>query len=384
MPSPGTKPSKGTIPEPTRRKDRPLFEGKVVVGYRNGRPLRKSVYGRTKQEYWEKALQLLNQSPLALLANADKVTLKRWLERFIRDKAPEVRQNTLENYQQYFRYIVADLGGILLTEIKSAHIDFLLRSLAERNLSPSVRKHVYHFLKKALRKAYQLDIIPANPADKLDAPKGGTVRNTSAWTPSEVKRVLAAAEGTRWYAPISFAITTGVRPGELFALQYSDIQGSKVKISRTLLTAGPTPVFGKPKTKSSERVFHLDGGTLAVLEQYRYLVEEERALAGSRWRDFALVFPSSLGTPVSINNFRRALRSLAEVAQVPYRTPHELRHTHITLIRRKADVKLVSRKAGHADTVLTDKVYNHPGDDDLKAVAIPLERLLGDEVEYEK
>lgn len=110
MPSPGTKPSKGTIPEPSRRKDRPLFEGKVVVGYRNGRPLRKSVYGRTKQEYWEKALQLLNQSPLALLANADKVTLKRWLERFIRDKLLRYAKTPLRTTSSTFAILFLTLA----------------------------------------------------------------------------------------------------------------------------------------------------------------------------------------------------------------------------------------------------------------------------------
>ncbi len=379
MPSLGNNRPKGDIPKPNKRKDRPYFEGKVVVAYRKGKPVRKSVYGKTEREYYEKALQLLKKSPLNILATNDKVTLERWLRRYIKDRGIELRQNTLNNYDQYLRYILPDLGDVLLTQITARHIDFLMQNLAEKKLSPSVRKHVFHFLKKALRKAYQLDIIPSNPVDRLDPPKGGKVRTINAWTTQEIRKVLAVAEGTRWYGPIRFAISTGLRPGELLGLQHGDIQGERLEVKRTLLRCGPKPIFGKPKTVSSARVFYLDTGTLAMLELYRYLIEEEKSLAKDYWRDFGLVFPSSVGTPLSINNFRRALRELSDTAGVPYRTPHELRHTHITLLRRKADVKLVSRKAGHADTVLTDRVYNHPEDEDLKAVAIPLEQLLDEE-----
>jgi len=67
------------------------------------------------------------------------------------------------------------------------------------------------------------------------------------------------------------------------------------------------------------------------------MVRELRALLRLRWREYRdsdrLVFTSQAGTPVDIGNFRnRTRREILEAAELDYRKPHAMRHTHTSLL----------------------------------------------------
>jgi integrase len=368
----------GTAP---RHRGDGRWEARVLMGYKSdGRPLNKSVYGATQRECTEAMNRLLPRSSSTLLPDIQKFTLREWLESFAKERALEVRESTQRTHQHYLALVLPILGGQLLNKVTVFQVETLYLRLHERGLSPSVRRHVHHFLGAAFKMAYRRDLLERNPMEKVQAPKSGRVRHPGAWSPKEVRRVLEVLKDSRWYALMYVSIMVGARPGEILALRWDNLRGDRLHITRTLLRDGRNPVFGEPKTAGSKRLVLLDPGTVAVLEEHRLRLRDERDLAGSSWVDFNLIFPSTHGTPIGLRNYRRKLKDVASQAGVSIRTPHELRHTNATLMLGKVEARLVSDRLGHTSTRMTDN-YTHLREDMRRRGVVTLETLLEEDDE---
>jgi len=240
-------------------------------------------------------------------------------------------------------------------------------------LSPSHRRHIYQFLRAALRDAVRADLIPSNPMDAVDPPEGGPVRPARAWTPEEVTRFLEASKEHRLFPLFALMLATGLRIGEALALRWEDWEGDVLHVRHTLRRDG---TLGPAKTPGSVAPIYLDPDTQALLAWWRERLEEEKASTPD-WQDHGLMFPSSKGTPLEYNNFKRAFYALQEKAGVSRITPHGLRHTYTSLaLRAGLPPKVVAARLRHKDVKLTLQVYQQLMDEDLKEAALPLDTLL--------
>ena len=97
------------------------------------------------------------------------------------------------------------------------------------------------------------------------------------------------------------------------------------------------------------------------------------------WKDYGLVFPSSVGTPLSHRNVVRAFKELLTRAGLPETTRlYDLRHTCATLLlSRNVRPKYVQELLGHASIALTLDTYSHvlPGMDG--GISTAVEDALG-------
>ena len=79
------------------------------------------------------------------------------------------------------------------------------------------------------------------------------------------------------------------------------------------------------------------------------------------WKDHDLVFPSSVGTPLSHRNVMRSFKVLLKRAGLPSSISlYDLRHTCATLLlSRKVHPKYVQELLGHASITQTLDAYSH-------------------------
>jgi integrase len=115
-----------------------------------------------------------------------------------------------------------------------------------------------------------------------------------------------------------------------------------------------------------------------------------------------LVFTSEVGTPINPRNFDRVWYYLQDAAKKAYKelgqseeekkarakqieegkvSPHirfhDLRHMHVSLLNKAGvDARTIADRIGHTDPAFTLKRYAHVFEDQRKAAAIPLLRLL--------
>jgi integrase len=116
---------------------------------------------------------------------------------------------------------------------------------------------------------------------------------------------------------------------------------------------------------------------ISDLYEHRNRQEQERLLAGSRWKESGLVFTSSLGTPLEPRNTERAFLEILEQAQLPRVRVHDLRHTAATLLLAQGvHPRLVMELLGHSQIAVTMNTYSHVIPALRKEAADKMEEIL--------
>jgi integrase len=132
---------------------------------------------------------------------------------------------------------------------------------------------------------------------------------------------------------------TGLRAGELLALQWGDInwRAGFLQVQRNLVR-GQTHDAEKSSGPACGRVAAIARGAPAL----------------------AWVFPSDAGTPLDESNVRKAFNRILDAAELNRRGPHQMRHTFASVLLQKgAPITYVSRQLGHKDPSITLRVYAH-------------------------
>jgi integrase len=161
-----------------------------------------------------------------------------------------------------------------------------------------------------LAQAVKWNLIPRNPADSVKAPTP-TPKEMHPLSVSEARKLLEVAHGDKLEALYVLAVHTGMRRDELLGLNWDDVDldGSTIRVRRTLTRKGTGYVFGEPKTKHSRRTVRLTKRAVEALRSHRARQAQEKLKAGALYQDQGLVFASEGGGLINPSNLRQ--RSLA-------------------------------------------------------------------------
>lgn len=320
----------------------------------------------TKTEAHKRLTQKLREFDTGDRAFRPKQTLGEYLDYWLEAVAkPRLRERTFIEYSEILKlHVRGPLGGLQLTELSAGHVQQLYSRLqTAKCLSPRRVRYVHAILSSALRKATELDLVTRNVAKLVQLPKQ-TRKEMDVMTDDECRLFLKALDGERLGTMFSFALGTGLRPGEYLALQWKDLdldQGMATVRRAVVRLKGQKWKFTEPKTRSSSRPISLPGGLVSELRAHRIRQFEERLRLGAVWQDHDLVFPSELGTPLTQSNITQVYkRVLAKAGLRRSLRLYDLRHTHATLLLAAGiHPKVVSERLGHSTIALTLDVYSH-------------------------
>ena len=367
-----------------------LWEGRYRAEDSEGRIRQVSIYGATRQEVTRKlAAALAAKEKGAVIA--DRITLEAYLAEWLESARLSLRPRTWTRYETLMRlYVAPQLGHVQLTELRAQtlrrHYQGLLQGGRDDTpppMNPSTVHHVHRALRKALSDAVVEERIARNPAGALGwkRPAPPEMHTLSA---DQVRRLLDHADD--WNRCLFLvAVSTGMRLGELLALQWGDIE-LEARIARVVRTLhevrGGVPTFAEPKTAHSKRRVELSDHLVRALREQRARVAAARLRAANLWRgDCDLVFPTRLGSPRRGANVDRALHATLLRAGLPKIRFHDLRHTAATLLlgRRDVNPKVVSDMLGHADVGITLNLYSHSSPAMHRVAAEAMAELIGED-----
>jgi integrase len=355
--------------------------GALVLGYRDGKPIRKRVTANTKSGAANRLRELREQHERETLpANGRTPTVEQWMNHWLTNIARKVSPLTLENsYRQKTRdYIIPLLGHHRLDKLTPDHIEAAWDVLSEdgnpkrdederQPLKPNTVLQTHRILSRALLVAQQRKHIRSNPAAKesMDAPSGSQ-DEMAPLSPTECRQVLAAAAGTRNAARWSVALALGLRQGEALGLRWEDVdlEDEVVHVRQSLQRIkGRGLVFGGLKSDAGRRDVALPDALVAELKAHKAAQGREKMKAGTLWDDHGLVFCQVTGKPLDPSRDWKAWRNLLKAAKVDHRRLHDARHSAATmLLAQGVPTRVVMQILGHSQISVTMR-YQHVVDE---------------------
>lgn len=270
-------------------------------------------------------------------------------EFFILQKS-KVRKLTLErNKAHYQNHVFPYFGSRLIDTIKPIELERWQNDLLQKYKAGTVQKF-RSILYSIFDKAVDNDIIQKNPLERVTAPKvllnlQDDEDNADPFTEEELKTIIENANGYMKNF-ILFMYGCGMRPGEIVALQWSDIDFERktINVTKTRLRNED----GRTKTKASTRYIDLlPIAENALRAQYELTKEYEHIFISSHKKQF-------YSHDVISVNFQRILKKTGIKARPLY----NIRHTFASqLISKGADIVWVSKMLGHKDVSITLKIY---------------------------
>ena len=206
----------------------------MVIGYdEKNLPKTKNVLAKTKSECVEKLKQLQEQyAP----PKSDKIKLEmpfgEWMDFWYQNYSkPKLRPTTRSGYEgRIYRHIISDLGNIPLDQLTQNDLQQFYARLKKsgrllhaehygKGLSDRMVRACHMNCRSALEKAVQEGLIRMNPAVGCKLPPK-KAREMQVLTREEIQRFLIHAKAEGYFELFLLELTTGLRRGELLALQW--------------------------------------------------------------------------------------------------------------------------------------------------------------------
>ena len=288
------------------------------------------------------------------------IWLDEWFCNYIR---PSSKRRTCERYSEIIeKRLKVKLGEYELDELTPLVLQRYITELIEsgnmktgKGLAANSVNGIITVIQNSLKLAYALGTIKEYAADKIRRPKTKE-KEVTCFTLSEQKKIERAAlagKKTKWLG-IVVCLYTGLRIGELLALEWKDVDFQK-----GVLTVSKSRHEGKdehgryaqivesPKTVSSRRCIPLPKQILCEL---RMLKRKSRS-----------VYVISNGeSSIPVRSYQRSFERLLKKLDIPHKGFHALRHTFATrALECGMDVKMLSELLGHKDPAVTLRRYVH-------------------------
>ena len=360
------------------------WEGRMVIGYDDmGLPVTKNVLAKTKSECIAK-LKALADSTKATVPDQPKpsILLGDWLDLWYQSyKKPNLRPNTQMSYERrIYQHIIPALGNVQMDKLTTNDIQqfyselkkdgrLLRAELYGEGLSDQTIRGIHSTLHAALDKAVTEKLILRNPADGCRLPSA-KAREMQVLTPEEIQRLLIQAKEDGCYELLLLELSTGLRRGEICALQWNDLnlRTGELRIERQVHRVSGELVVSPPKTRASNRSVILPTPVLRVLKMYKETV-------ASRW-----MFPSPVNedSPRDPAAVRKRLQIVLERAGCKKVRFHDLRHVFCTTcLEHGMDIKTLSTIIGHVSSSTTLNVYAHVTDEMRRTAAMKIDQGIG-------
>ncbi len=231
--------------------------------------------------------------------------------------------------------------------------------LEKAGCSPDLRNKCGQLLRRCLDHCVGDGDIKTNPTRKLSLPRV-MAQEMHPLDADQARAFLAVAGRHRLAALWLLALDSGMRQGEILALNWPDVDfaAGVVSVTKSVRTGDKGAARVKEvKTKASRRRIRLTRRTLDALA--RTLDKHCRGpLVFSTRRAGA----ANRGQPRHMNkaNLTKSFRLLLHKAGLPRVRFHDLRHTHATFaLQATKNIKAVSARLGHADVRVTLNTYAH-------------------------
>jgi len=252
--------------------------------------------------------------------------------------------STIQTYKSCFKYLDV-IDNISVQDIKHNDLIAIINNICR---SPKTINNIISSLQSLLRYAVDIELIDQSPAAKLRRCK----------VPEKIIKVITKEQSTKLINMLrkhddmvglfyAIAFTTGMRTGELYALQWDDIlwQEQKIAIHSAI-------VCNQLKSTKTNKVRYIN----VSANGFSYL-EELQAITGNMSKH---LFIHNGSTFMQNNDKKRRLLwvQCCKLCNIKKIKPSATRHTYASLyLSAGAKPLWVAQQLGHSSVTTTYKFY---------------------------
>jgi integrase len=236
------------------------------------------------------------------LCDADTKIADFWETVYLPHLERNAKASTLHGYKKIWEsHLSAPFAGINLRDYQTHHATRFLTSLAERDLGARTIAHIRSLASGMFRHALRLNRITVNPW--RDAGSLSVIKKpgaTYAYTLEDAEAISnALVDDPLAQLVFCLAAFMGLRPGEISALKWQDIEGndqtqmSWIHIRRSAWRS----IVGTTKTDESVASVPLIEPVKSMLDAWKV-----RSFHGSEW-----IFPNRSNKPQEMGSFQKRL-----------------------------------------------------------------------------
>lgn len=315
-----------------------------------------------------KAMRLLSQMIDERLSvkHYDYLTFGQLVAEWKESHAKTVKARTMHVYKNPIKRIQRFISSDVLVKnidvkLLQSFVDSLKNDYATNTINLTLQP-----LNLMLEYAVRLNYIDSNPFKRVVVPKRKKTSKKELEEKymesqkfkdiiSEMRKYEASTHVANFTEVIYL---TGMRPGELLALRWSDIdfETKKIRIQHTLdysVNGHAHAQLGTAKTDGSERTIDAPDRVIDI-----FVEELNYQKLNNLENDF--VFVSRNGNHLSINTINRRIKKASKNLYGFQVTCHIFRHAHVTLLAELGiPLKAIMDRVGHSDVNTTIKIYTH-------------------------
>lgn len=340
-----------------------------MVRYRDPFHRPKKHYGHpTKKDAqtWERDNITALASGSYIDPNVGRRTVGEVAARFF--KIHQVKPATMARYESAWRVRVnGKWGTVPVRNVRVSDVREWVRDMEDDGISAATIGSALDVLAGIMGTAVEDELIRSNPVPEVTRPARQRKRRN--YLTHQQVEALAYEVGTT-FAPYGLVVRllayTGLRFGELSALRVSDFDASR---RRLRIRDGAVEVAGRRHVSTTKTGAERSVPVVDFLVPA--LIEQARGKHPNAW-----LFTGPMGAALSVQRFRTRAwrgglaRATAADPSFPYVTPHDLRHSAVSLaVAAGANVKVIQRMVGHDRATTTLDTYADLFGSDLDAVA---------------
>lgn len=270
-----------------------------------------------------------------------RTPLNKVADEWIRDVEKRVTFNTMKGYSAAYKKIVTDWEDTPMEEITAQQVTSWLNTYSR--FAQKTIKNILLVFREIYEFAYVNYGVQNNPSLHLKAPRGKGKKERD--FPSEDDIRIVNENIDKPFGLMAYmALYTGLRRGELCALQWKDIDFEKktIRVSKSVYwTNDHVPHIKEPKTNAGIREVPIMDALYDILLPLK-----------KRPSEYVFGFPHSYQIDKGLAHFQRETGLGV--------TLHGLRHGFASILyKNNVDIKTAAYVLGHAQSSTTLEIYTH-------------------------